>query len=46
VDFEGAARRLVERSERVNGLKEQVKSGTYRADAGETARAMERRSEA
>ncbi len=46
VDFAGAARRATDRSERVNRLKEQLKRGSYRADPLETARAMERRSDA
>ena len=46
VDFAGAARRVSDRAERVNRLKEQLTRGAYRADPLETARAMERRSDA
>jgi Anti-sigma-28 factor, FlgM len=46
VDFAGAARRAADRSERVSRLQEQVRGGAYRADPLETARAMERRSDA
>lgn len=46
VDFAGAARRVSDRAERVNRLKEELTRGSYRADPLETARAMERRSDA
>ena len=46
IDFAGAAVRAADRVERVNRFKQQVETGTYRADALETARAMERRSDA
>jgi hypothetical protein len=46
VDFAAAARRSADRTERVSRLKNQVEGGAYRADPLETARAMERRSDA
>ncbi len=45
VDFRAAAQRLAARSTYIAQLKADVESGTYRADAEETARAMDRRSD-
>jgi anti-sigma28 factor (negative regulator of flagellin synthesis) len=46
VDFKAAAQRLTVRAAQITRLKSEVEQGTYLADAGETARAMERRSDA
>ncbi|MCC6237047.1 MAG: flagellar biosynthesis anti-sigma factor FlgM [Dehalococcoidia bacterium] len=45
VDFRAAAQRLTARAAYIAQLKADVEGGTYRADADETARAMDRRSD-
>jgi hypothetical protein len=46
VDFQVAAQRLTARAAQITRLKAEVEGGAYRADPTETARAMERRSDA
>lgn len=46
VDFQAAAARLTARAAQISKLKAEVDAGSYHADADETARAMERRSDA
>lgn len=46
VDFQAAAQRLTARAAQIARLKTEVEHGAYRADPAETARAMERRSDA
>jgi hypothetical protein len=45
VEFKAAAQRLSARAAQISRLKGEVERGTYVADADETARAMERRSD-
>ena len=45
VDFRAAAQRLSARAAQIAQLKADVENGAYRADAEETARAMDRRSD-
>ncbi len=45
VDFRAAAQRLTARASFIAQLKADVEGGSYRADADETARAMDRRSD-
>ncbi|MFN8638382.1 MAG: flagellar biosynthesis anti-sigma factor FlgM [Dehalococcoidia bacterium] len=45
VDFQAAAARLSARAAQISRLKAEVNTGAYSADADETARAMERRSD-
>lgn len=46
VDFQVAAQRLTARAAQITRLKAEVEGGAYNADPTETARAMERRSDA
>ncbi len=46
VDFRAAAQRLTARAAQIARLKTEVEQGAYQADPTETARAMERRSDA
>ncbi len=46
VDFQAAAQRLTARAAQIARLKTEVERGAYQADPTETARAMERRSDA